>query len=227
MPALAPWPAESVMDAQPALETQESPAYAFLVSYNTDAGTPALAAMLKHGLTVRVAKRPIEVGGKVHPRGTLVITRRNNEAHWNGIETLLNTWTQRPGLDITRLESGMVDGGPDLGAYDVRPLDAPHVSVVMGDEAIMSKKAHGTSATPVQKNLRWNCDFETADRICSARAHERSPTADFNRPHAHERAALPQANRPGGKRVLAAEVEGRCEGLGAVHAQWAKAITCT
>ena len=103
------------MDAQPPLEAQESPAYAFLVNYNTDAGTPALAAMLKHGLTVRVAKRPIEVGGKVHPRGTLVITRRNNEVHWNGIESLLNTWTQRPGLDVTRLESGMVDGGPDFG----------------------------------------------------------------------------------------------------------------
>ena len=55
-----------------------------------------------------------------------------------------------------------------LGAKGFEP------PVVMGDEAIMSKKAHGTSATPVQKNLRWNCDFETADRICSARAHERS-----------------------------------------------------
>ena len=132
--SLAPWSAESVMKAQPALDVQETPAYAYLVSYQTDAGTPALAAMLKQGFTVRVAKRPIEVGDKVHPRGTLVITRRNNEAQWNGIESLLNTWTQRPGLDITRLESGMVDGGPDLGAYDVRPLDAPHVSVVMGDE---------------------------------------------------------------------------------------------
>jgi len=34
---------------------------------------------------------------------------------------------------------------------------------VMGDEDIMSKKAHGTSDVPVQKNLRWNCDYDTAE----------------------------------------------------------------
>ena len=40
---------------------------------------------------------------------------------------------------------------------------------VMGDEAIMSPKDHGTSAVPVQQNLRWNCDRDTADRICNVR----------------------------------------------------------
>ena len=40
---------------------------------------------------------------------------------------------------------------------------------VMGDEAIMSPKDHGTSAVPVQQNLRWKCDLDTADRICNVR----------------------------------------------------------
>ena len=38
---------------------------------------------------------------------------------------------------------------------------------VLGSESIMSKKKHGTSATPVQANLRWECDRKTADRICN------------------------------------------------------------
>eukprot|EP00814_Leptocylindrus_danicus_P014534 CAMPEP_0116007532 /NCGR_PEP_ID=MMETSP0321-20121206/2351_1 /TAXON_ID=163516 /ORGANISM="Leptocylindrus danicus var. danicus, Strain B650" /LENGTH=183 /DNA_ID=CAMNT_0003476237 /DNA_START=134 /DNA_END=685 /DNA_ORIENTATION=- len=42
---------------------------------------------------------------------------------------------------------------------------------VMGDESIMSKKAHGTSETPVQSNLRWNCDQKTADNICNFNRH--------------------------------------------------------
>jgi len=42
---------------------------------------------------------------------------------------------------------------------------------VMGDESIMSQKAHGTSATPVQDNLRWRCDPATADRICNFNRH--------------------------------------------------------
>ena len=42
---------------------------------------------------------------------------------------------------------------------------------VMGDESIMSKKAHGTSAVPVQENLRWKVDQDTADRISNFNRH--------------------------------------------------------
>lgn len=42
---------------------------------------------------------------------------------------------------------------------------------VMGDESIMSPKAHGTSEVPVQKDLRWNCDAQIADRICNFNRH--------------------------------------------------------
>ena len=38
---------------------------------------------------------------------------------------------------------------------------------VVGEESIMRKKNHGTSETPAQKNLRWGCDWDTADRICN------------------------------------------------------------
>lgn len=55
--------------------------------------------------------------------------------------------------------------GPLLGKKN---FPAP---CVMGDESIMSPKAHGTSNTPVQRNLRWNCDFDTADRICNFNRH--------------------------------------------------------
>ena len=41
-------------------------------------------------------------------------------------------------------------------------FDAP---VVMGTEEMMSQKEHGTSAVPIQKDLRWNCDVKTADNI--------------------------------------------------------------
>jgi peptide methionine sulfoxide reductase MsrB len=44
-------------------------------------------------------------------------------------------------------------------------------SPVKGTEALMSQKAHGTSATPVQGNLRWGADESTADRICNYNRH--------------------------------------------------------
>eukprot|EP00607_Mallomonas_marina_P008925 CAMPEP_0182421572 /NCGR_PEP_ID=MMETSP1167-20130531/6981_1 /TAXON_ID=2988 /ORGANISM="Mallomonas Sp, Strain CCMP3275" /LENGTH=149 /DNA_ID=CAMNT_0024598823 /DNA_START=193 /DNA_END=642 /DNA_ORIENTATION=- len=35
----------------------------------------------------------------------------------------------------------------------------------------MSEKAHGTSMSPVMKDLRWNVDYNTADRICNFNRH--------------------------------------------------------
>lgn len=35
----------------------------------------------------------------------------------------------------------------------------------------MSKKAHGTSENPVQKNLRYGCDPDLADKICNYNRH--------------------------------------------------------
>lgn len=42
---------------------------------------------------------------------------------------------------------------------------------VMGDESIMSQKAHGTSETPVQSDLLYNVDQELADSIANYNRH--------------------------------------------------------
>ena len=39
-------------------------------------------------------------------------------------------------------------------------------------EEVMCAKAHGTSEKPVQANLKYGCDFATADRICSFNRHK-------------------------------------------------------
>ena len=38
---------------------------------------------------------------------------------------------------------------------------------VIGDESLLSQKAHGTTEEPVQEQLRWNVNWERADEICS------------------------------------------------------------
>eukprot|EP00545_Synedropsis_sp_CCMP1620_P010033 CAMPEP_0119012774 /NCGR_PEP_ID=MMETSP1176-20130426/7533_1 /TAXON_ID=265551 /ORGANISM="Synedropsis recta cf, Strain CCMP1620" /LENGTH=202 /DNA_ID=CAMNT_0006965797 /DNA_START=89 /DNA_END=697 /DNA_ORIENTATION=+ len=42
---------------------------------------------------------------------------------------------------------------------------------IMAPEEAMSAKAHGTSEKPVMTDLRWNCDYDTADRICNFNRH--------------------------------------------------------
>jgi hypothetical protein len=43
--------------------------------------------------------------------------------------------------------------------------------VVLGSEQMMSQKAFGTSAMPMQMNLRWACDEELAEKICNYNRH--------------------------------------------------------
>jgi hypothetical protein len=42
---------------------------------------------------------------------------------------------------------------------------------IPGSEDLMKPKEHGTSHTPVQQDLRWGCDGDTADRICNYNRH--------------------------------------------------------
>jgi len=59
-----------------------------------------------------------------------------------------------------------------------KSFEAP---VVMGDEEIMCKKAHGTSEKPVQPDLRWGCDVKKADEICSFNRHYAEHSGYFKR----------------------------------------------
>eukprot|EP01129_Flabellula_baltica_P015598 TRINITY_DN7_c0_g1_i1.p1 TRINITY_DN7_c0_g1~~TRINITY_DN7_c0_g1_i1.p1 ORF type:complete len:192 (+),score=29.04 TRINITY_DN7_c0_g1_i1:64-576(+) len=43
--------------------------------------------------------------------------------------------------------------------------------IVKGSEDIMKPKAHGTCEKPVMNPLRFQCDVETADRICCYNRH--------------------------------------------------------
>lgn len=113
----------------------EDPVYAYAIHYNTDMGTPVLAGMLQEGVLVRVAKRPLTLEGETWPRGSLIVTRRNNEALWADMDDRIARLVDGvPGVRVGRLATGMVESGPDLGAYDVAFLETPKVAVVTGDE---------------------------------------------------------------------------------------------
>jgi len=59
-------------------------------------------------------------------------------------------------------------GRSNMGSIMNRTYGAP---VVMGDESIMKKKAHGTTENPPMKPLRWDVNYETADNICCYNRH--------------------------------------------------------
>lgn len=70
--------------------------------------------------------------------------------------------------------SAAAGGGVPEGLSDGckgAPVAAGQKLPLVGDESIMSQKAHGTTATPVQPNLRWGVDQKVADNIVSFNRH--------------------------------------------------------
>lgn len=55
--------------------------------------------------------------------------------------------------------------------FFVTPGGREAPSELRGAEQLMDPKACGTCPQPVQQNLRWDCDWKTADRICCYNRH--------------------------------------------------------
>jgi len=68
------------------------------------------------------------------------------------------------------ISAGRSTAGRARASTIMASFDAP---VVMGTEEMMADKGkgHGTSPVPIQKDLRWNCDAATADKICNYNRH--------------------------------------------------------
>lgn len=62
-------------------------------------------------------------------------------------------------------KSNLIKLSPQLKNIQLKMTPTPDLKLpIVADESIMSPKAHGTSHTPVQSDLRWNCKNELADR---------------------------------------------------------------
>ncbi len=94
-----------------------------------------LAELLRRGIRVRYNTEPITLGGDVFPRGTLIVTRRGNEAFGGKLHGMLAEIAAAHEEAATFSATGMVDKGPDLGSGDVRYIEAPRIAMPFGSPA--------------------------------------------------------------------------------------------
>jgi len=71
---------------------------------------------------------------------------------------------------LTRSSFGFVPPSLSRTLHSTSAMSAQKLPVMAAEEA-MSQKKHGTSEKSVMSDLRWKCDFETADRICNFNRH--------------------------------------------------------
>lgn len=107
--------------------------YAYIFKYQSLEDAKFLAAMLKTGFKVRSAEKPFAVGGNNYDRGTLIVTRRNNESKSNfdeALQSLAKTMDRK----IYTTTTGFVDSGKDFGSAEVKYLKAPKVALLGGEQ---------------------------------------------------------------------------------------------
>jgi len=108
-----------------------SGSYAYLTDWNSMDDARFLVALLNEGIRVRKADHPFTIEGKSFERGTLIITKGDNENKEDFIPTLQSIATKFK-KDITSTGTGFVDSGKDFGSSSIQMISKPKIAVLSG-----------------------------------------------------------------------------------------------
>jgi hypothetical protein len=107
-------------------------AYAFLTDWNSMKDARFLADLIKEKIRVRHNYKPFSLDGKNYKRGTLIITKGDNQNHKDFLGTLQRI-AEKHKKQLTSAATGYVDSGKDFGSGWVQMIDDVKVAVLSGE----------------------------------------------------------------------------------------------
>ena len=107
--------------------------YAYLVRWNSLDDLKFLAKTLDKKIRLRTSNVPFEIDNQNFGAGTLVITRKGNEAMGADFDKMLTQIANESHITLTPVQTGFVTSGSDFGSNTVAPLTAPKVAVLAGE----------------------------------------------------------------------------------------------
>ena len=107
--------------------------YAYLARWNSLDDLKFLAKILDKKIRLRTSNVPFEIDNQNFGAGTLVITRKGNEAMGAEFDRMLTQIANESHVTLTPVQTGFVTSGSDFGSYTVTPLTAPKVAVLAGE----------------------------------------------------------------------------------------------
>ena len=123
-----------------ASEINATAPYAYVCRYESVKDVEFLAELMKAGVKVRTAMKAFTYAGKKFEPGTIVVTKRNNEGVSN-FDQFIRSSAKKYGRQLTALETGFMEAGPDVGSSDFVFIKAPRVALLGGDQT--SSQNHG------------------------------------------------------------------------------------
>lgn len=101
--------------------------YAYMADWNSMTDARFLADLLKNGIRVRTSEDPFTLKGKEYKRGTLIITKGDNDANY---EAKLMKIANDHKVVLTATSTGMVDTGRDFGADGVKLIKPRKIAMI-------------------------------------------------------------------------------------------------
>lgn len=107
-------------------------AYAHLSDWNSMKDARFLAELLKEKIKVRFSNEPFTLNGKKFERGTLIITKLDNQTKRDFYEVLEKVCTTHNKM-LTPVKTGFVDTGKDFGSSYVDMVKNVKIAVLRGE----------------------------------------------------------------------------------------------
>ncbi|GAB5519016.1 MAG: M14 family metallopeptidase [Rhodothermales bacterium] len=127
---MEPMPASTMVPPPP--PTSALP-YAYLAEWKSLADARFIADVLEVGIKLRYATRPFRMDGAEYDRGTMIITRRGNEAMGTTFDATVAELARAHNQALTPVTTGFVDQGDDFGSGGVRFLERPNIAILSGE----------------------------------------------------------------------------------------------
>ena len=106
-------------------------AYATLIPWDHTSSAKVLAQLHQQGVKVRTLSKPVTFEDQSFKRGSLVVTRADNEEV--DMRSLIAGFSDDVVHEMFQTNTGWASMGPDLGSRDVEILKKPNVLVITGE----------------------------------------------------------------------------------------------
>ncbi len=105
--------------------------FGYAVKWDGFSSAKLLAALLRHKITVKVSDQSFKIGSDEFPKGSLLVMKNGNKQA--NVEKILKEEADRLQVRMYAIQSGIVEGGKDLGSSDVKTIKAPKVMMMAGE----------------------------------------------------------------------------------------------
>jgi hypothetical protein len=89
-----------------------------------------LAKLLEQKIDVRATTKPLKIEGKSYDRGSLIITKTNNQA--SNVDSLVIALANEFEIDLKTTQTSFSDSGTDFGSPDVKKIHPQRIAVLRG-----------------------------------------------------------------------------------------------